>query len=352
MVPTLDRVCYTTRERVQLILDQADTVRLNSRIDECIAAASFDAEGELHRRFYPTVGVRYPDPHWVQGSSLWINNIDHEVISTTSLVVDGTTFVQGTDFYLDPDRGSPPYNVIRLYRESSQAWSTDQRSIVHTGVFGGSNSTMAAGDLAANISSTTATSMTITDSSLIGVGDLVLIDSERVLVTEKSMVDSTATVSGAVASSMATSTVPVSDGTKVIAGEYILVGSERMFVESVTGNNLTVKRAQQGSVLAAHASPDVVYVPRVCTIVRAMYGTTAATHTSGADLARNKAPALVSEFTTALTLNYLEQGKAAYARTVGSGDAERVVNSGGAGLKDIRDRAYYAHGRRGRVGAC
>ena len=347
-MPALSEVCYVTRERVQYTLDQADAVRNNARVDECIQAASRDLEGDVcHRRFYPTLATRYPDYRWVSGGTLWLNHIDYEILSVISLVVDGETWVQGTDFYLDCQQPGGGFTAIRLYSSSNVAWSSLRRGIALTGQYGGSNATAAAGDLVGAVTSS-ATSLTVTDASLVGVGDLVLIDSERVLVTEKTMTSSTATVSGTVASSNAATTVAVSDGTKIHAGEQILIGSERMFVESVTGNNLTVKRATHASVLASHSALDVVYVPRVCTVVRGMAGTTAASHSDGADLTRNAPPSMASEASLAMALTYLEQGSAAYARTVGTGDAERAAS--GAGLKDVLTRVDKAYGRHARIG--
>jgi hypothetical protein len=349
-------IAYCTREQVQAALGQADSVRNNRRIDDCILSAARDLEGELHRRFWPQTGIRYPDPRWVNGDTLWVNDIDHEIIALTSLVVDGTTLVAGVDYYLDPDRTGPPYNAVRLIRESSAAWSTLQRSIVAAGTFGGSAGSTDAGTLAAAIAGATTTSMTISDSSAIGVGDLVLVDSERVTVTEKQMVTSGATVTGTVTASAAVTTIPVSDGTLLHVGELILVGAERMAVDNIVGNNLIVRRAANASVLAAHASPDVVYVPRLCTISRAAAGTTAASHLSAAALVRNKAPSLIGETNLALAVGYLEQGKSGYARTIGAGDPSSGQSTSraapGAGLAGVLERAYVRYGRRGRIGVC
>lgn len=351
MTGTLDDVCYTTRERVQDTLEQSDAVRNNRRIDDCIRAASRDISGELHRNFWPQYGTRYPNVRWVRGGrTLWLNHVDYEVLSLTSVVVDGVTWTENTHYYLDMQipYGSGAYVALRIPNTAAVAWSSLDRGIALTGFFGGSNGSDAAGTLAAAITTTTALTMSVSDASLVGVGDLILIDSERVIVTEKTMLTTTATVTGSVASSNATTTVPVSDGTLIHAGEQILIGSERMFVENVTGNNLTVKRAVQASVLAAHASPDVIYAPRTCTIRRGAAGTTAATHLNAAALARNAPPTLIGEGALALATNYAEQGKSGYARVVGAGDNARQAT--GAGVNALTEDLYTAFGRKGRIG--
>ena len=343
-------IAYCTREQVHDALGQADSVRNNRRIDDCILAGARDLEGELHRRFYPTTATRYPDPRWVAGNTLWVDDIDHEIIALTSLTVDGTALVEGVDYYLDPDRAGPPYTAIRLIRESSAAWTTLQRGIVNVGTFGGSSGSSPAGTITADITTTTATQMLVSDSSEVGVRDMILIGSEQVAVTEKEFVDSGQTVTAAVAASMAAVTVAVSDGTAFHVGEQLLIGAERMVVDAVSGDDLTVRRAAGGSVLAAHDTPDVVWVPRLCTIVRAVAGTTAAVHVAADALVRNRAPSLVSETNLALAVGYLEQGKSAYARTIGSGDNARPAP--GSGLAAVLERAYVRYGRRGRIGVC
>lgn len=341
-----EAVGYTTRERIQATLEQAESVRLNRRIDECVQAGSRDVEGLCHRYFYPTNATRQLDPRWVSGFTLWVNDRDNEILSLTSLAAAGLPLTQGTDFYLD--YATAPYVAIRLLATSGSSWGVQQQDNIAVGVFGGSSATAAAGTLGANVTDS-ATSLTLGDSSLVGVGDLVTIDSERLLVTEKLLADTGVTLSVAgAASSTAATLIPVSSGAGIKVGELIMIGAERMFVEQIAGNNLVVKRAAAASTLAAHVSGDVVYAPRLASVSRGTTGTTAAAHTFGAALLRNSPPGLVQELATAYALNYLEQGSAAYARVVGSGDAARQATGGG--IANIEDNTYTAYGRKGRIG--
>jgi hypothetical protein len=57
-------------------------------------------------------------------------------------------------------------------------------------------------------------------------------------------------------------------------------------------------------------------------------------------------PPLVRSLSLAEAINLLQQDQAAWARTVGSGDNER--EAGGRALRDLRDQAYTAHGRKAR----
>lgn len=335
-------VALCTREKVQRALDQASSVRNNSRIDDAIAAATEDVEGATHRRWYPTTATRYPRSRQIEGDTLWLNSMEFELLSLTAFTVAGTSYAQAVDYRLEGE--GPSYERLKLLTGSSATFSIEPFDMILTGEFGSSNRTRAAGSLAANINASV-TSMTISDSGPagIGVGDLVTIGTERVIVTEKSLVYIGATVTGAVAASNGATTIPVSDGTLVKLGEVITVGGERMFVEDIAGSNLIVRRGWAGSVLETHANTDAVFAPRVCTIERAATGSTAASHTAGDVLYRNDPPPLVQEAALAYALVHLEQSKAAYGRVVGSGDNAR--EAGGRGLKQIEDELIRRHGR-------
>ena len=121
-----------------------------------------------------------------------------------------------------------------------------------------------------------------------------------------------------------------------------------MLVEDISGNNLTVKRAWDGSPIAAHTAGAVIYAPRTLTVTRGALGTTAATHSSGATVQRWDPPGQASQLCVAEALTDLLQGRSGYARTAGSGDSEREAS--GRGLRDLRERVYNSElARKGRM---
>ncbi|WP_234429896.1 hypothetical protein, partial [Streptomyces sp. AV19] len=131
--------------------------------------------------------------------------------------------------------------------------------------------------------------------------------------------------------------------------EVILIDSERMLVVDVAGSVLTVKRAWDGSVLAAHAAGADIYAPRTLTVTRGALGTTAAAMSAGDDIYRWDPPGPVRELTVAEALTSLLQGQSGYARVVGSGEAQREAS--GRGLRDLRESVYASHGRKARTRA-
>jgi hypothetical protein len=116
-----------------------------------------------------------------------------------------------------------------------------------------------------------------------------------------------------------------------------------MLVTAVTGNTVAVKRAWDGTTLAAHTNATI-YAQRLWTVTRGGFGTTAATHLNGAAISRYTPPSLVTQLSLAEAENNLLQAVSGYARTVGAADNARPVS--GQSLADIRAMAYQQYGRK------
>lgn len=344
-------VWYCTREDVKSALDSKETARNNAQIDREIEAASRSVEGLLHRVFYPQVATRYFDwpSQWWYGSSyrLWLDA--DELISVSQLVSGGTT-ISASDYFLEPVNSGPPYTHVEIDLASNAAFgggSTYQRSIAVTGVFGHSAQEAPAGALAEALDSSEVT-VDITDSSLIGVGDLIKVDSERMFVSGKLMLDTGQNLVGTSAAQSSDVTQVVGSGAAFAVGETILMDSERMLIVDIAGNNLTVKRAWDGSVLAAHTNSDI-YALRTLTVERGVLGTTAATHDTATAVTKHVVPGLVRQLCIAESLTALQQEGSGYARVVGSGENAREAS--GRGLKDLRDQTCTTYGRKARLRA-
>ncbi|MFD8700965.1 hypothetical protein, partial [Kitasatospora purpeofusca] len=186
-------------------------------------------------------------------------------------------------------------------------------------------------------------------SAAAGIGSLLRIDAERVVVTGRAMLDTGQTLAGDLTNQNNNVVVPVTAGAAFAVGEMILIDGERMLVDEIAGNTLLVRRAWDGSPIAPHTTGAAVYAPRTLTVVRGALGTTAATHSSGADVALWQAPGSIRQLCLAEALVDLMQGRSGYARTAGSGESEREAS--GKGLADLRDRVYTSHGRKARSAA-
>lgn len=70
--------------------------------------------------------------------------------------------------------------------------------------------------------------------------------------------DATTTISSAITREV--TKISVSDATPLIPESYIQIGSESMYITKITGNNLNVKRGQDGTTITTHESGSVVNV--------------------------------------------------------------------------------------------
>ena len=346
-------VWFCSREDVKGALDVAETARVNAKIDREIEAASRGIEALCHRRFAPTLATRYKDwPDSQQGRSyrVWLDQ--DELIQTPSAIVSGGHTLDLTHVFLEPANLGPPFTRIEIDLSSSTGFdtgSTHQRNIAITGLFGYSNEEDTVGALSANLAaSLTATAAATWTTARIGVGDVLRIDNERTIVTEKTMVDSTQTLLTPIGATAADVTVAVTNGTAFVVDTVLLLDSERMLVVDIAGNNLTVKRAWDGSVLAAHTG-SAIYTLTGVQLDRAQLGTALAAHLSAATIYKWRPPGPVRQLAIAEALNSLEQESSAYARVVGSGDSARPAS--GVGLDDLRESVYNSHGRKARIRA-
>ena len=321
---------YTTRSAVKAAVGIAGA-DLDSLIDSYIEGASQHIENILGRRFIPETAIKYfrwPTRASSGGYILYLEDLDLIAVTLLQAKAQDTTptTIVAADFFTEPVNEGPPYNRIEIDLSSSAAFDsgdTPQRSIAVTGRWGYGEDTKAAGALA-EADDGSETGLDVTDSSLIDVGDTILIGTEAMFVSGKTLLTTTATNSAVLTANRAETTIAVNTGTLIKAGETITIDSERMFVESISANNLTVQRAYDGSTLASHLITQTLYAPRTLTVVRAVNGTTAAAHDSAAAIKKYAPPADVVEFCTARAIANHQQGRSGWTGVVGGSEGGAV----------------------------
>lgn len=339
---------YASREAVKDALDIAETARANRQIDRLLAAATSSIELLCHRRFYPERATRFFDwPSSQMGLSwrLWLDQ--HEVITVDTLTSGGVAI---TDYFLEPQGTGPPYSRIELDLAAAGTFGggdTFQRSIAVTGLFGYRAGQIDAGQLTTAITAAT-TQVPVTDSATVGVGDVIRIDDERMVVAGKQNVVTGQTLGVALTASKADVTCTVVDGFALRLDELILVDAERMRIVDIAPDRLVVERAADGSVLAAHSIGAPIHAPRKLTVTRAALGTTAALHNAAAPTWLHEVPAAVRSLCIAETLWALQMEGSGYARVIGAGEGARQASA--AGLKILREDVRTSHGRTARKG--
>jgi hypothetical protein len=342
---------YAWREDVRAATDSKTTARDDRLIDRALEAATTSVSGLLHRDLAPTVATRtfeWPNAQYARPWRLWLDRA--ELISVTQLSSGGAV-IPSTDYFLEPQRYGPPYDRIELDLDSAASFGgggTHQRDITVEGLWGYTNVEQQVGALAAPLGASGQASVTL--DPLVGVGAVLRVDAERMIVRAKTMVDTGQNLGGdGVTASSADTVLDVTNGTAFDADQVLLLGGERLLVVDVAGDQVVVKRAWDGSVLASHAAGIDIYALTGYVLDRGQLGTTAAAHLADAAIYVWLPPALARELCTAEAIAELQQHGAGWGRTVGSGESEREAR--GVGLADIRKRCRAAHGRQMRTRA-
>jgi hypothetical protein len=328
---------YATREAVKNA-GQIKGSSLDATIDRLIEAASTDVEAQLQHRFISylaTRGFNYPprrptgDPYYVYPFGLFL---DEDLLEAELVTKDGDveTTIAPTDYVLIPLNEDRKREIeINLASgaylgPSPSSLAGSQDAVRITGEWGYSRATKPAGVLAGAVLIGDAV-ITIPDSSLVGVGDTLRIDDERLFVTGRRLQATGALLTADVAGNDAHRTIPVDDATLIHAGELITIGAERLLVEAISGNNLIALRAEDASVLEVHADNDAILAPRVLEVVRGVNGSAAAAHLDAAAVLRYAPPGDIVELTIANVLLHHEFGKTGWTGRWAGGDAAQEM---------------------------
>lgn len=380
---TISRVCYANRTDIQRSIDFKDGLDVNAALDRASMSAADNIDGQLKRVFFPSDDTRYFDWPNAGGSGggqyaepwrLWVNENDIAVL--TQLVSGGVTIPLSAVFLEpvnNPQKGRPFYTYIELDRSQSYFFGNNaqspQHSIAMTCTWGYGALADPAGNLAAAVTSTTQSTVTVTDGSQAGPGDLIILGygqgeapfptaygyagalapyvGERILIADVSTVTTglTQSGSGVTTASSSDQALTTTGSGALNAGEVIVLDQEDMLVEQIVGGIATVRRAWNGTTLSPH-SGATIYAFRQYSVLRGQLGTTASTYTNGAAVYKHRIPPLVHDLAIAEAANQVLQEGSGYARTVGSGESAHPAP--GISLMDKWDECRTRHGRKAR----
>ena len=343
----IGRPAYCTREQVKRALDIKETARNNDKVDRAITAAADNIDGILHRRFYIADEVMYydwPSYQYAYPWRIWFDEAElADVTVNVPVVTTGGVVIPAGDIFWGPSNYAPPYTYLELNRSTSAAFGagpTPQRDVAISGTRGYSRELDTIGTLAATAMAGDAT-VVVSDGSQAGCGNMLFLDSERMLVTNITSADTGQTLtSGCETDSAADDTMIIPSGPAVNPDEILLINSERMLVIDVTGNSVIVKRAWDGTILAAHSPGAEIYAYRTLAVNRGGYGTTAAGHTMGVTASVLRTPSLIRDLAIAESEVQVLQEIGGYSD---------MADAIGGGLADKWDEAETRYGRKARI---
>jgi hypothetical protein len=336
-------IMYATRELVMRSLEVMENAYQGGRIDATILSASRSAEGFLHRRFYPeqrTILKDWPNNSY---SPTWEVNLgDQEMISLSAVASGGTTITSDCILRRGDDLAEPPYSTLAVDLTSDSSFSggsSFQRSLSIAGLFGYSDTdvTFAGAALSGGINSSVTTMVTNPSSGwfTVGIGSLLKVDSERMMVIDRRMSSIGITTTSALLDIQSGRTFTTASASSLAIGEVILIDSERMRIDDIAGTSVIVTRAWDGTVLAEHSSGATIYGLRTAIVRRGILGSTAASHSDAVSIYVHEFPSLLTELVAAESIVMLGV----------------TPDTPGVDINDIRERAWRQLARKGRLAA-
>src|ERR1700733_1388681 len=182
---SVNRACYCTRQAVMAATDIQLTIDMAVLVDSAIEAGANEADRLCHRRFWNSVDTNYFDWPNYSGAYPWRIWLDSKEIADkdgsgplglapvvkTGVQAANPITIPDSALFWRPRNYGPPWNAVELNLADSYAFGnsdTPQEDVSIQAVYGYWAQTKAGGELAAAVSSTTATSVTVSDSSVLG----------------------------------------------------------------------------------------------------------------------------------------------------------------------------------------
>jgi len=322
---------YCTLEQVKQAVNVVAPAYTDSQIIREIKAAAAIIDGDLQRPFgcfWPITDTRkfdWLDHQYSLTWRLWLNGNDLGA-APTQVLSGGVDITTGVLARNGVDDSVPPFNYLEVNLATDatfMATDTYQRAIQVTGLYLACPPLEAPGGTLAAVGSSDTTAV-CSNGAALGVGSVLRLDSERMVVTDKQPADTGQTLQGDMGATNTVNLVPAANGAAFAAGETLTIDGEQMLIYAVAGNNLLVKRAQFGTPLAAHTTGAHIYASRQLTLARGALGTAAAGHAAAAPIAVHQVPAAAQTLNVAETLRLLGLERSGYTMIIERGSMTKV----------------------------
>lgn len=329
----------------------------NKRVFDAVAGESKLIEQETDRFFIPRIQERVYDwPVENTRSPYYELPLDGDLIELISVSSQSNdtepVVISLDDVFLGGNNNLPPYDKIMINRGATARFHSGdnwQRAIKVTGKWSFSANLRSAGSLVGAID-VDDEEITISNPTVIGIGDTLLLGTEQVFVTGRRNVLLATKTGDIVIGKSAMNSFLSTDGSVLFEDEVILIDGEKLLVESLAGNYVGVLRSFDGTTQAEHEAWSPIYSERLLTVERHVNGTTSATHADGIAIKRYAPEDDIVGLALAAVVVKLQQDEAGWVRKVGGGEG-----SWQASMKDYWDyRAkiidFYTQMKTGAVG--
>jgi len=282
-----------------------------------VAAMSRVIEKITGRKFYPTTEQRKFD--WQDSHRLCLDYDD--LLSVSAFADDdGNGSIATSNVVLIPANENPKYEILIKPQNDQMVYTNYRDQAIHiTGDWGYSNDSFVAEVTSPEFADETGTSMALSDGSIVQVGHTILINSERMFVEDLVTTDFAQNTSEALDIFEKSIDVPTPGNFAI--GEVIRIDDEDMLIERIDSGSIVVERGYNATVAVTHVTSSDIHVYRTYTVQRGVFGSTAATHSSGDSISILTPPHDIIMACGAMTARAIKRGESGWADVLGGGDA-------------------------------
>lgn len=318
------QILCTTQELITDLKLNGEEPRLVQRIRE---ASQFITR--RFGRFFPVTETRT-----LAGVSTETLDLAMPLLTITSVKVDGIVVTDYTAKPTDRCWENGPYTWL----ERASGWGT---TVEIEGTWGLYDERIDQGITVDQL--VDATTLVVTDGSLLAPGMVLRIGDEMEFVTAGNGGDRSPAATAAVsllngALDNSSEQITVDNGAEFHIGEVLQIGTEDLYIRKIGGNQLVCNRGWNGTTKSAHIDDSPISIYRTYTVTRAVNGTTAAAHT-GAAVERYFPPADVHWLALQIAALMRQKALTAFGGRAGNSDLGETfyVNEFPRQIKDIEE---------------
>lgn len=274
-------------------------------------------------QFIPVTETRYYDG--TGRLHLWIDPL----LSSAPTIIDDGDTLEADDYLLYPRNRhweNGPYTRVTIDPDATtiSIWTREHDSVSIAGEWGKYTESVSTGATVSTQQAADATTLAVSDGSLISIGAVLLIGSEQELVTARSGTGTDSTVTLGAEATKDAETLTLSSGEGLYSGEILRVENEQIRLKRVEGTTALVDRAWNETLRVAHASGKKVYVYRTFEVKRAVNGTTAAIHAATTAISKYIPPYDVNWLARQMVGLMIRKAQSGFSGKIASAELEEI----------------------------
>lgn len=243
-------------------------------------------------------------------------------LSVSAITNDGTS-LSATDYIEQPTArhwANGPFSWLEVDPDAANlsAWVEEEEGVLITANWGLFDLTrLLSATVQGGGQTDSASTLVVSNGASLSPGMVVKIGSEWESVDSTNTSPTNATTLGAAITDTNTQSITLTDGTLVNIGEIMRVDLEKMKIRDISSNTALVIRGWEGTPRATHSNAATVAAYRTFNVTRAVNGSTAAAHAAATAIYQQCAPDDVNGLCRKIAGRMLKDAQGGYSGVIG-----------------------------------